>query len=59
MLALEGYRSGDLSRGHVGALLGYSFYETEEFLKKNHAYVELSLEEFQESSDALESLLLK
>lgn len=59
MLALEGYRTGDLSRGQIGTLLGLSFYETEEFLKKNHAYIELSLEEFQESSDGLETLLSK
>jgi len=59
MLALEGYRAGDLSRGQVGALLGLSFYETEEFLKKNHAYIEFTLKEFQEGSDALETLLAK
>jgi Uncharacterised protein family (UPF0175) len=59
MLALEGYRTGDLSRGQVGALLGLSFYETEEFLKKNHAYIELTLEEFQDGSNALETLLSK
>ena len=59
MLALEGYRVGDLSRGQVGTLLGFSFYETEEFLKKNHAYIDLSLEEFQKSSGQLETLLSK
>lgn len=59
ILALEGYRTGDLSRGQVGTLLGLSFYETEEFLKRNHAVIELSLEEFQESSVALETLLPK
>jgi len=59
MLALEGYRATDLSRGQVGTLLGLSFYETEEFLKKNHAYIELTLEEFRDGSDALETMLLK
>ena len=59
MLALEGYRAGGLSRGQVGTLLGLSFYDTEEFLKANHAYIELTLKEFQDSSDALESILLK
>jgi hypothetical protein len=59
MLALEGYRAGDLSRGQVGVLLELSFYDTEEFLKKNHAYIELTLEEFHEGSNALETLLVK
>jgi predicted HTH domain antitoxin len=59
MLAIEGYRAGDLSCGQIGALLGLSFYETEEFLKKNHAYIQLTLEEFQDGSDALETLLSK
>jgi len=57
MLALEGYRAGDLSRGQVGTLLGLSFYETEEFLKGNKITFELTHEEFQEGSKALEALL--
>lgn len=57
MLALEGYRSLELSRGQVGELLGIGFYETEEFLKTNGAEIKLSLEEFQGSSDALERLI--
>lgn len=57
MFALEGYRSGELSRGKVGELLGLSFYETEEFLKKNGAEIKLTLAEFQRSSAALERLI--
>jgi predicted HTH domain antitoxin len=59
MLAIEGYRTGDLSRGQVGTLLDLSFYDTEEFLKRNHAYIDLTLEEFQDGSIALETLLSK
>jgi predicted HTH domain antitoxin len=57
MVALEGYRTGDLTRGKVGELLGLSFYETEEFLKKNGAEIKQSLEEFHRSSAALERLI--
>jgi len=59
LLALEGYRSGDLSRVKVGLLLGFSFYETEEFLKMHGAEIELSMEEFLESAEALEKLIRK
>ncbi len=59
MLAIEGYRTVDLSRGQVGTLLDLSFYDTEEFLKRNHAYIDLTLEEFQDGSVALETLLSK
>jgi len=57
LLALEGYRSGELARGHVAELLGLSFFETEEFLKANHAPIELTMDEFQRSSAGLERLL--
>ena len=57
VFALEGYRSGELSRGKVGELLGFGFYETEEFLKKNGAEIKLTLEEFERSSAALERLI--
>ena len=56
-LALEGYRAGELSRGQVGELLGFSFYETEEFLKENGAEIKITLEEFNDRSAALEQLL--
>ena len=57
LLAMEGYRSGELTRGHVGELLGLSFFETEEFLKRNQVPVDLSIAEFQRSSAGLERLL--
>jgi hypothetical protein len=57
VFALEGYRSGELSRGKVGELLGLGFYDTEEFLKRNGAEIKLSSEEFERSSAALENLI--
>jgi predicted HTH domain antitoxin len=41
-VALEGYRSGALSRGQVGRLLGFNFWETEAFLKAKQAYLPYS-----------------
>lgn len=38
-VVLEGYRSGALSRGEVGRLLGLSFWETEALLKERQAYL--------------------
>ncbi len=57
MFALEGYRSSELSRGQVSELLGMGFEETEQFLKEHHANIELSLPDFQHSSEELERLL--
>jgi len=37
--------------------LGQSFYETEEFLKRNHAEIKLTMEEYERSAEALERLL--
>lgn len=39
-VAIEGYRSGALSRGQVGRLLGFDFWETEAFLKEKQAYLQ-------------------
>ena len=36
-IALEGYRSGALTRGQAGRLLGFDFWEVEAFLKERHA----------------------
>ena len=43
----------------MGELLGLSFYETEEFLKKNRAFIEFTKEEFEQSNAALEKLLAR
>lgn len=57
LLALEGYRSGELSRRQVGELLGLGFPDTECFLKDHHANIEMTVDEFRSGSDALEKLL--
>jgi len=57
MLALEGYRAGELSRGQVSELLDLEFNETERFLKEHKAFIPLTMEEFQRSSEGLEELL--
>jgi predicted HTH domain antitoxin len=36
-VALEGYRSGALTRGQAGQLLGLDFWEVEAFLKERQA----------------------
>jgi len=38
-VAVEGYRTGVLTRGQIGSFLGLSFYETEAFLKERQAYL--------------------
>ncbi|MCB1094693.1 MAG: UPF0175 family protein [Verrucomicrobiae bacterium] len=35
MLAVDGYRNGELSRGQVSEMLALSFYETEAFLHQH------------------------
>ncbi|MBM3802118.1 MAG: UPF0175 family protein [Acidimicrobiia bacterium] len=38
-VAVEGYRTGALTRGQIGSLLGLSFWETEAFLKERQGYL--------------------
>jgi hypothetical protein len=38
-IAAAGYRDGTLSRQHLGRTLGFSFWETETFLKARVAYL--------------------
>lgn len=58
-LALEGYRSGELSRGQVSELLGQSFYETEAFLKAHDCGLGLTFEEHERSVDRLREFLAR
>ncbi|MGB8352394.1 MAG: UPF0175 family protein [Chthoniobacteraceae bacterium] len=51
--ALEAYRMLELSRRQIGELLGFSFYETEDFLKSNQATISLTMEEYERASSAL------
>ena len=57
MVALEGYRSGEISRRQVGELLSLDFFATEQFLKEHHASIEMGVDEFREDANALENLL--
>ncbi|MFN0172463.1 MAG: UPF0175 family protein [Bryobacteraceae bacterium] len=53
-IALEGYRSGALTRDQVGRLLALSFWESEAFLKQHGAwlpYDESDLEQDRQSID--------
>ena len=51
-LVLDGYRTGELSRGQVSELLGLSFHETEALIKQRGYGQSLSYAEYQEQSDA-------
>lgn len=55
-VALEGYRSGALSHGQAGRLLGFSFWETEAFLKEKRAYLQYADSELAEDRRSLDSL---
>jgi len=59
ILALEGYRSGELSQGQVSELLGMGFDETEAFLKEHGADVGLTMEEFEQDSANLRQFLAR
>jgi predicted HTH domain antitoxin len=56
-IALEGYRSGALSRGQVGRLLGLNFWETEAFLKEKQAYLPYADSELAQDRASLNSAL--
>jgi predicted HTH domain antitoxin len=53
ILAADGYRSGDLSREAVGELLGLQPDETMRFLKRRRCTPGISLEGYDDISDAL------
>ena len=59
ILALEGYRSGELSRGQVSELLGIGFDETEAFLKEHGADLGLTLDELEQDSSNLRQFLAR
>jgi predicted HTH domain antitoxin len=47
-LAVEGYRSGALTRGQVGRLLDLNFWETEAFLKERAAFLQYTLADLEQ-----------
>ena len=56
-LALDGYRSGDLSRGQVSELLDLEFNETMQFLKEHGCARSITLAEFEKEAKDLRELL--
>jgi predicted HTH domain antitoxin len=58
-VALEGYRSEQLSRGQVSEMLGLNFWETEAFLKAHGAYLNYSKEDLEQDARSNERVLRK
>lgn len=56
-LAVEGYRSGDLSAGQVAEMLGLSVWDTERFLNERQAYLHYSAEDLKDDIEAQERVL--
>lgn len=52
-IAVEGYRSGALSRAEVGRMLALSFWETEALLKQRQAYLPYSEADLEHDRAAL------
>ena len=58
-VAVEGYRSGALTRGHVQRLLNLSWWETEAFLKERQAYLPYDAIDLEHDRAALDRVLPK
>ena len=58
-VAVEGYRSEQLSRGQVSEMLGLSFWETEAFLKRHGANLHYSKEDLEQDWQSNERVLGK
>lgn len=56
-LAVEGYRSGDLSAGQVAEMLGLSVWGTEKFLSERKAYLHYSDEDLRRDIESQERIL--
>ena len=57
IVAMEGYRSGDLSRAPVSELLNLSLWETEALLKEHDCGLGLTAEEYEGSIEAAKAYL--
>jgi hypothetical protein len=58
LLAVDGYRKGNLSEYQVRVMLGFeNRFEVDAFLKEQGAYYEYTLEEHDENTAALAALL--
>ena len=56
-LALDGYRTGQLSRGQVSELLDLEVNETMGFLKEHGCAQSITIEEFEREAKAIRKLL--
>ncbi len=56
-LALDGYRTGQLSRGQVSELLDLEVNQTMSFLKEHGCAQSISIEEFEREASAVRDLL--
>ncbi len=57
-LALEAYRSGELSAYQVRLMLGHnSRWETEQFLRQHHASQDQTIEELEHDRETLDRVL--
>ena len=56
-VAVEGYRSGVLTRGQVQRLLNLSWWETETFLKERQAYLRYDEADLAQDHAALDRVL--
>ena len=56
-IAAEAYRSGALSRGQVGTLLGLSFFETEAFLKEHLGFLKYEEADLNEDRAEIDRIL--
>lgn len=53
-IAVEGYRSGVLTRGQVGHLLAFDFWATEAFLKDRQAYLPYNQADMEDDRNAFD-----
>ena len=58
-LAVEAYRAELLSQPQVGEILGFDFWETEQFLKQRRAFLHYDEDDFQQDSLTHERALPK
>jgi predicted HTH domain antitoxin len=59
VLVLDGYRSGELSRGQVSEILGLSLWETEALLKEHGIGLGMTFDEFEQSTERARKFLAK
>ena len=57
MLALEGYREGELSRGQVSEMLDMGFHDTEQFLHDHGGFLQYTMEDLEQDSKNLRQFL--